>query len=100
MYMLQLVDTYAASYSLVIIAIFELVGISYIYGKFNYNLSLDLIAPLIYFSSHQGSDFFRWLENLENYKQAGSSEWAQAKRFAKPVNPVFLVISYLSYINV
>ncbi|KAJ6667119.1 hypothetical protein lerEdw1_017097 [Lerista edwardsae] len=33
MYMLQLVDTYAASYSLVIIAIFELVGISYIYGK-------------------------------------------------------------------
>ncbi|KAM5138262.1 sodium- and chloride-dependent glycine transporter 2 [Mantella aurantiaca] len=31
-YMLQLVDTYAASYSLVIIAIFELVGISYIYG--------------------------------------------------------------------
>lgn len=33
MYMLQLVDTYAASYSLVIIAIFELVGVSYIYGK-------------------------------------------------------------------
>ncbi|MGH0137000.1 UNVERIFIED_CONTAM: hypothetical protein FKN15_043141 [Acipenser sinensis] len=33
MYMLQLVDTYAASYSLVIIAIFELVGISYIYDK-------------------------------------------------------------------
>ncbi|XP_069382828.1 sodium- and chloride-dependent glycine transporter 2 isoform X1 [Paralichthys olivaceus] len=32
MYMLQLVDTYAASYSLVIIAIFELVGISYLYG--------------------------------------------------------------------
>ncbi|XP_006111551.2 sodium- and chloride-dependent glycine transporter 2 [Pelodiscus sinensis] len=32
LYMLQLVDTYAASYSLVIIAIFELVGISYIYG--------------------------------------------------------------------
>uniref|UniRef100_A0A8C0FUW0 Transporter n=1 Tax=Bubo bubo TaxID=30461 RepID=A0A8C0FUW0_BUBBB len=32
MYMLQLVDTYAASYSLVIIAIFELVGVSYIYG--------------------------------------------------------------------
>ncbi|KAL2089069.1 hypothetical protein ACEWY4_015968 [Coilia grayii] len=32
MYMLQLVDTFAASYSLVIIAIFELVGISYIYG--------------------------------------------------------------------
>ncbi|KAG2462330.1 SC6A5 protein, partial [Polypterus senegalus] len=32
MYMLQLVDTYAASYSLVIIAIFELVGISYVYG--------------------------------------------------------------------
>ncbi|XP_043938483.1 sodium- and chloride-dependent glycine transporter 2 [Protopterus annectens] len=31
-YMLQLVDTYAASYSLVIIAIFELVGMSYIYG--------------------------------------------------------------------
>ncbi|XP_032833846.1 sodium- and chloride-dependent glycine transporter 2 [Petromyzon marinus] len=31
-YMLQLVDTYAASYSLIIIAIFELVGISYIYG--------------------------------------------------------------------
>jgi len=31
--MLQLVDTYAASYSLVIIAIFELVGVSYIYGK-------------------------------------------------------------------
>ncbi|XP_063800228.1 sodium- and chloride-dependent glycine transporter 2 [Pseudophryne corroboree] len=31
-YMLQLVDTYAASYSLVIIAIFELVGISYVYG--------------------------------------------------------------------
>ncbi|KAJ7405513.1 hypothetical protein BTVI_69031 [Pitangus sulphuratus] len=31
MYMLQLVDTYAASYSLVIIAIFELVGVSYIY---------------------------------------------------------------------
>nr|A7Y2X0.1 RecName: Full=Sodium- and chloride-dependent glycine transporter 2; Short=GlyT-2; Short=GlyT2; Short=xGlyT2; AltName: Full=Solute carrier family 6 member 5 [Xenopus laevis]ABV03173.1 glycine transporter 2 [Xenopus laevis] len=31
-YMLQLVDNYAASYSLVIIAIFELVGISYIYG--------------------------------------------------------------------
>ncbi|XP_068115984.1 sodium- and chloride-dependent glycine transporter 2 [Hyperolius riggenbachi] len=31
-YMLQLVDTYAASYSLVIIAIFELVGICYIYG--------------------------------------------------------------------
>ncbi|KAI7814276.1 putative sodium- and chloride-dependent glycine transporter 2 [Triplophysa rosa] len=32
MYMLQLVDTYAASYSLVIIAIFELIGVSYIYG--------------------------------------------------------------------
>ncbi|XP_024236021.1 sodium- and chloride-dependent glycine transporter 2-like [Oncorhynchus tshawytscha] len=32
MYMLQLVDTYAASYSLIIIAIFELVGVSYIYG--------------------------------------------------------------------
>ncbi|XP_027708360.1 sodium- and chloride-dependent glycine transporter 2 [Vombatus ursinus] len=31
-YMFQLVDTYAASYALVIIAIFELVGISYIYG--------------------------------------------------------------------
>ncbi|XP_075422755.1 sodium- and chloride-dependent glycine transporter 2 [Ascaphus truei] len=31
-YMLQLVDNYAASYSLVIIAIFELVGISYLYG--------------------------------------------------------------------
>ncbi|XP_066438618.1 sodium- and chloride-dependent glycine transporter 2 [Eleutherodactylus coqui] len=31
-YMLQLVDNYAASYSLVIIAIFELVGISYVYG--------------------------------------------------------------------
>lgn len=31
--MLQLVDTYAASYSLVIIAIFELVGVSYVYGK-------------------------------------------------------------------
>lgn len=36
MYMLQLVDTYAASYSLVIIAIFELVGVSYIYGKKQY----------------------------------------------------------------
>lgn len=34
MYMLQLVDTYAASYSLVIIAIFELIGVSYIYGEF------------------------------------------------------------------
>lgn len=34
MYMLQLVDTFAASYSLVIIAIFELVGISYLYGKY------------------------------------------------------------------
>lgn len=34
MYMLQLVDTFAASYSLVIIAIFELVGISYLYGEF------------------------------------------------------------------
>lgn len=33
MYMLQLVDTFAASYSLVIIAIFELVGISYLYGE-------------------------------------------------------------------
>ncbi|XP_038872860.1 sodium- and chloride-dependent glycine transporter 2-like [Salvelinus namaycush] len=32
MYMLQLVDTYAASYSLIIITIFELVGVSYIYG--------------------------------------------------------------------
>ncbi|TKS69499.1 Sodium- and chloride-dependent glycine transporter 2 [Collichthys lucidus] len=32
MFMLQLVDTFAASYSLVIIAIFELVGISYLYG--------------------------------------------------------------------
>ncbi|KAK2868914.1 hypothetical protein Q7C36_000785 [Tachysurus vachellii] len=32
MYMLQLVDTYAASYSLVILAIFELIGVSYIYG--------------------------------------------------------------------
>ncbi|VTJ55235.1 Hypothetical predicted protein [Marmota monax] len=32
-YMFQLVDTYAASYALVIIAIFELVGISYVYGK-------------------------------------------------------------------
>uniref|UniRef100_A0A3Q1BAN2 Transporter n=1 Tax=Amphiprion ocellaris TaxID=80972 RepID=A0A3Q1BAN2_AMPOC len=32
MYMLQLVDTFAASYSLVIIAIFELVGVSYLYG--------------------------------------------------------------------
>lgn len=34
MYMLQLVDTFAASYSLVIIAIFELVGISYLYGEY------------------------------------------------------------------
>ncbi|XP_037401040.1 sodium- and chloride-dependent glycine transporter 2 [Pygocentrus nattereri] len=34
MYMLQLVDTYAASYSLVIIAIFELIGVSYVYGYF------------------------------------------------------------------
>lgn len=34
MYMLQLVDTFAASYSLVIIAIFELLGISYLYGKY------------------------------------------------------------------
>lgn len=33
MYMLQLVDTFAASYALVIIAIFELVGISYLYGE-------------------------------------------------------------------
>lgn len=33
MFMLQLVDTFAASYSLVIIAIFELVGISYLYGE-------------------------------------------------------------------
>lgn len=33
MYMLQLVDTFAASYSLVIIAIFELVGTSYLYGE-------------------------------------------------------------------
>ncbi|XP_021432569.1 sodium- and chloride-dependent glycine transporter 2-like [Oncorhynchus mykiss] len=32
MYMLQLLDTYAGSYSLIIIAIFELVGVSYIYG--------------------------------------------------------------------
>uniref|UniRef100_A0A3Q1JKP2 Transporter n=1 Tax=Anabas testudineus TaxID=64144 RepID=A0A3Q1JKP2_ANATE len=32
MYMLQLVDTFAASYSLVIIAIFELVGVCYLYG--------------------------------------------------------------------
>ncbi|XP_029615106.1 sodium- and chloride-dependent glycine transporter 2-like [Salmo trutta] len=32
MYVLQLVDIYAASYSLIIIAIFELVGVSYIYG--------------------------------------------------------------------
>uniref|UniRef100_A0A8C4F8T1 Transporter n=1 Tax=Dicentrarchus labrax TaxID=13489 RepID=A0A8C4F8T1_DICLA len=32
MFMLQLVDTFAASYSLVIIAICELVGISYLYG--------------------------------------------------------------------
>ncbi|XP_029112206.1 sodium- and chloride-dependent glycine transporter 2 isoform X1 [Scleropages formosus] len=32
MYMLQLVDTFAASYSLIIIAIFELIGVSYIYG--------------------------------------------------------------------
>ncbi|KAI4830184.1 hypothetical protein KUCAC02_001834, partial [Chaenocephalus aceratus] len=32
MFMLQLVDTYAASYSLVIIAICELLGISYLYG--------------------------------------------------------------------
>ncbi|TNN49146.1 Sodium- and chloride-dependent glycine transporter 2 [Liparis tanakae] len=32
MYMLQLVDTFAASYSLVIIAICELMGISYLYG--------------------------------------------------------------------
>ncbi|KTG32735.1 hypothetical protein cypCar_00017194 [Cyprinus carpio] len=35
MYMLQLVDTFAASYSLVIIAIFELIGISYIYDFVN-----------------------------------------------------------------
>lgn len=56
MYMLQLVDTYAASYSLVIIAIFELVGISYIYGEFN--LSSDFRASVIYFSAQQGSDFF------------------------------------------
>uniref|UniRef100_A0A8C5AGS1 Transporter n=1 Tax=Gadus morhua TaxID=8049 RepID=A0A8C5AGS1_GADMO len=32
MYMLQLVDTFAASYSLVIIAICELLGVSYLYG--------------------------------------------------------------------
>lgn len=41
--MLQLVDTYAASYSLVIIAIFELVGVSYIYGK--KTLLLDSLCP-------------------------------------------------------
>lgn len=40
MYMLQLVDTFAASYSLVIIAIFELVGISYLYGKYTRKSSL------------------------------------------------------------
>ncbi|TSM20277.1 Protein arginine N-methyltransferase 3 [Bagarius yarrelli] len=44
MYMLQLVDTYAASYSLVIIAIFELIGVSYVYvqmcSKFILGLSL------------------------------------------------------------
>ena len=32
--MLQLVDTYAASYSLVIIAICELLGVSYLYGEY------------------------------------------------------------------
>ncbi|EQB79218.1 sodium- and chloride-dependent glycine transporter 2-like protein [Camelus ferus] len=36
-YMFQLVDTYAASYALVIIAIFELVGISYVYVQLLYD---------------------------------------------------------------
>lgn len=84
--MLQLVDTYAASYSLVIIAIFELVGISYIYGEFN--LSLDFRASVMYFSAQQGSDFFlgngkRKLQRFkQTNKQAGSNECAQAKRLA------------------
>lgn len=46
MYMLQLVDTYAASYSLVIIAIFELIGVSYIYGKFIVTVKFIQIIPV------------------------------------------------------
>lgn len=40
--MFQLVDTYAASYALVIIAIFELVGISYVYGKVEFSVRSGL----------------------------------------------------------
>ncbi len=58
MYMLQLVDTYAASYSLVIIAIFELIGVSYIYGEFTKLWSFIFrLTPVIYFSAQQESDF-------------------------------------------
>lgn len=44
--MLQLVDTYAASYSLVIIAIFELIGVSYIYGELIITVTFLQIIPI------------------------------------------------------
>uniref|UniRef100_A0A8C7XM29 Transporter n=1 Tax=Oryzias sinensis TaxID=183150 RepID=A0A8C7XM29_9TELE len=43
MYMLQLVDTFAASYSLVIIAIFELLGISYLYGLQRFCADIEMM---------------------------------------------------------
>uniref|UniRef100_A0A6Q2XXY9 Transporter n=1 Tax=Esox lucius TaxID=8010 RepID=A0A6Q2XXY9_ESOLU len=52
MYMLQLVDTYAASYSLVIIAIFELLGISYLYAPLS-SLFLTLLQGILGLSLYQ-----------------------------------------------
>ena len=40
MYMLQLIDNYAATYSLLIIGLFECITIAYIYGTHNHCSSL------------------------------------------------------------
>lgn len=39
MYMLQLIDNYAATYSLLLIAIAECVTLTYVYGKSHYILN-------------------------------------------------------------
>lgn len=53
MYMLQLVDTFAASYSLVIIAIFELVGISYLYGESVWQSTKVFLNCIFWINEHR-----------------------------------------------
>lgn len=60
MYMLQLVDTFAASYSLVIIAIFELVGISYLYGESVWQSEKVFLNCIFWINEHIYIPTTRW----------------------------------------